>query len=101
MEKKMNRSDKFEANWVLFIGRLLRMILLTVLVQNMQIQPASYAGEADPDRNNDGIVDIKDISLITECLQKGPDSSSKCHVADVDSAGFSPDSESAGAADGR
>lgn len=39
---------------------------------------------ADPDLNNDGIVDIFDLSKVGSCFGKDPKAIAQCVVADTD-----------------
>ena len=49
--------------------------------------PLMFAQAPDPDLNNDGVVNILDISLVGSCFGQDPATEARCSVADTDGDG--------------
>jgi len=65
----------------------LRIISVATLLVLFIISPMVWALASDPDLNNDGIVDVYDMSMVGGCFGQDPASMPQCEVADTNDDG--------------
>ena len=69
---------------LLLLRSRLRFTLLVVCLGAAVLAPSQCAPFADPDLNDDGTVNILDVSLLGSCLGLDPAADAGCQDADPD-----------------